>query len=130
MENERTGDNDFWAGNRTSVNSADATEQSYEFRVAQEGEKLKWLLGLYYYNNDVESYFDAGAATGFAEDNTSQAIFSQATWTVDETLSFTGGLRYSEDEIDSSNLLDITEPEQSVKFDDVSLEVFGRETRS
>jgi iron complex outermembrane recepter protein len=120
LENERTGDNDFWSGSRTSLNETDATEKSFELRLAQEGDRLKWLLGMYYYNNDADSFFDAGSAVGFNSESTSRAIFSQATWTVDDTLSFTGGIRYSEDENDSSNLLDETEPTETAEFDDVS----------
>jgi iron complex outermembrane receptor protein len=120
LDSKRSGDNDFWAGNRTNVSEVEATEESYELRIAQNGDTLQWLAGLYYYNNDSESLFDAGAPSGFGSDTTSSAVFGQATWSISDTLSVTGGLRYSEDEIDGSSLLDPSEPESSVKFDDVS----------
>lgn len=120
LDTTRSGDNDFWAGNGTNVSEVEAEEQSYELRVSQDGEMFQWLVGLYYFNAKNDTLLNAGAATGFASDVTSQAIFSQATWDIDDTLSVTGGLRYSEDESDNSNLLDLEEPETSSKFDDVS----------
>lgn len=120
FETERAGDNDFWAGNRTSITTIEAEEQSYELRLSKELERLQWLVGLYYYDREGESFFNAGAAAGFGENTDSTALFGQATWDLSETLSITGGLRYSEDEISSTNLLDPDEPESSADFDDVS----------
>jgi len=120
LDTERTGDNDFWSGNRTSINEVEAQEQSYELRLSQEAEQLQWLVGLYYYEVESESLFNAGAPSGFGSDSSSEAIFGQATWDFDETLSLTGGLRYSKDDIKSSNLLDDTAPEEEADFDNVS----------
>jgi iron complex outermembrane recepter protein len=120
LDSVRSGDNDFWAGSRTSSSNIDAKEQSYELRLSQDLETVQWLLGLYYYNNDNDSYFDAGSAVGFGSDSTSTAIFSQATWSLSDTLALTGGLRYSEDDSDSSDLLNPELPTESVGFDDVS----------
>lgn len=120
LDTDRTGDNDFWAGSRTSISMVEAEEESYELRISQETEQLKWLLGLYYYNNEGESFFNAGSASSFGSDSTSTGIFSQATWSIDDTLAVTAGLRYSEDELKSSNLLREEEPEQVADFDDVN----------
>lgn len=120
LDTERTGDNDFWSGSRTSVSEIEAEEQSYELRLSSELENLQWLVGVYYYEIESESFFNAGAASGFGTKSESKAIFGQATYDINDTLSITGGLRYSEDENESSNLLDETEAPGSIDFDDVS----------
>ena len=120
IDSKRTGDNDFWAGNRTSLNEVDAKEQSYELRVSRDGEQVQWLLGLYYYHLDNDTYIDAGSPTAYGSKNTSQAVFSQATWSITDTLALTGGLRYSTDDIESTDLLNTSSGTESVDFDNVS----------
>ncbi len=120
LEQERLGDNDYWAGNRISSSMVDAKETSYELRIAQTKDNFDWLLGLYYYTNDRKSYFDAGAAVGYGTESTSRGVFTHGSYSVSDTVRLTAGVRYSEDESDDSDLLNPGSPETHVDFDHTS----------
>jgi iron complex outermembrane receptor protein len=92
---------------------------SQEFRLSSEGDRLKWVLGLYYLDEDVdrtESFFTyweditplAGLSPGDVTFNqkagtTSTAVFGQLTWNLAETVDLTLGARYTRDEKDIFN---------------------------
>lgn len=73
--------------------------------LAHEGDPLRWIAGLYYYN-EHESGFDA-VDEGFvlintqfpANDTRSYAAFGEATYSVTHKLRLVGGLRYSNDSL-------------------------------
>lgn len=100
--------------------SQEADQVSQEFRLTSETDSLKWVVGLYYFDENVdraerfETYWDpitsvlAGGLlvasspgdvtfTQSAE-TTSKAAFGQATWNMTDTLALTFGARYTEDE--------------------------------
>lgn len=92
----------------------DADQFSQEFRLSAEGDRLKWVLGLYYIKENVErdetfwTYWApitplAGLSPGdvsFFQDatTTSYAAFGQTTWNATDALAFTLGARYTRDE--------------------------------
>ncbi len=105
---------------------------SQEFQLLSEkGQKLEYVLGLYYYNEDytLNEYFDlepqmctgliAGIAPPrvglcaanaqddaalafFKQDIESFAVFGQATFNVTDRIALTGGLRYTDDSKDAT----------------------------
>jgi len=97
----------------------DSDQFSQEFRLASEGDNLKWVVGLFYLDEDVdrtESFFTyweditpfAGLSPGDVTFNqsagtTSTAAFGQLTWNATDTLALTLGARYTEDDKDVSN---------------------------
>ena len=97
----------------------DSDQFSQEFRLASEGDNLKWVVGLYYLDEDVdrtESFFTyweditplAGLSPGDVTFNqtagtTSIAAFGQLTWNATDTLALTLGARYTEDDKDIFN---------------------------
>jgi len=97
----------------------DSDQFSQEFRLASEGDNLKWVVGLYYLDEDVdrtESFFTyweditplAGLSPGDVTFNqtagtTSFAAFGQFTWNATDTLALTLGARYTEDDKDIFN---------------------------
>ena len=78
---------------------------SHELRLAGNGERLKWVAGLYYFHehNNVFAglYPIAGIGSlAFVQPDTSEeskAAFAQATYSLTERLRLTGGLRYTDD---------------------------------
>lgn len=75
--------------------------QTLEVRLGHADEKLKWVLGGYYFNEDQDSY--NAVRLGFASDtafiaklNTkSYAAFGEMTYSITDTLRLTGGIRYT-----------------------------------
>ena len=107
----------------------DAEQWSQEFRLSGATDKVNWLLGAFYMEEDVEreeefytqySTLLQGlglAAVGdvlFTQDNTttSMAVYGQADWHITEQLTLTYGARWAEDEKEitqnSIDLLDTT----------------------
>lgn len=67
-------------------------------------ERLKWLVGLYHFDEDITEDVDVTSADFFAggtltqhnvPDNKSNAAFGQLTYSITETLRLTGGVRYT-----------------------------------
>jgi len=91
----------------------DGNQFSQEFRLYSEGERLKWLLGLFYLDEDVDrsetftTYWQAGTPLAGlspgdvtfnqSANNKSSAVFGQLTWDATDTLSLTLGMRYTKD---------------------------------
>lgn len=83
---------------------------SQELQMVGETERLNYVLGLYYFEDEGEYRRNAtfaaplnGIGSNAFYDNSTEAwaVFSQATWTpgwMDERLSLTAGLRYTEEE--------------------------------
>lgn len=75
--------------------------QSLEVRLANQSDKLKWVLGGYYFNEDQNS--NNSVRLGYVSDtdfiarlnNKGVAAFGQLTYSVTDALRVTGGLRYT-----------------------------------
>lgn len=89
----------------------DSNQFSQELRLSSLGDSaVQWVAGLYFFRENVDrnETFDlifapipaASGDTEFIQDarNTSYAAFAQATVPLTDSLSFTGGLRYTYDE--------------------------------
>jgi len=123
-------DTDSGPFNQTTYNSTmDVQQFSQEFRLSGETESVNWVAGFYYLNisGDYSARFDlptlagffdpglfpgdgtgSGVGTGAANqsvwslDTDSWAVFTQAEWTLTDTVSLTTGLRWTEDSKDYS----------------------------
>lgn len=90
----------------TSSFLIDATEisdqMSVEARLANQSDRLKWVLGSYYFVEDVEArqfYNQASNGTRINSrlDTKSVAVFGEATFSLTDRFRLTGGLRYTKD---------------------------------
>ncbi len=101
----------------------DQSQFSQEFTLGQSGEgALDWLIGAYYFTEDIS--LDTVFVFPFEIDSTtdSTALFGQATYKLNETLSLTGGLRYTDETKDFSgaNLVLPFSRTDSADFENVS----------
>lgn len=84
-------------------------ETTLEARLANNSDNLKWVAGLYFYNEDqyTENYVGNGLIQSLYVDanfNTrSYAGFGQATYSLSEDWRLIGGLRYTSDQRTASN---------------------------
>lgn len=98
----------------------DAEQFSQELQlVSNTDSPFQWIVGAYYFNEEAErrsqffrSRFDvfaanAGVLSGFdvggEVETTSWAVFGQGVYAITDTLNFTGGVRYSNDEKEGVN---------------------------
>jgi iron complex outermembrane receptor protein len=84
----------------------DVTEESeqasLEARLANESGRLNWVLGGYYFTEDVsaDQLFDQGSNGTLVQselETRSSAVFGQATYSLTDTFRVTGGARYTHD---------------------------------
>lgn len=84
-------------------------QKSVEVRLGNSSDRLTWLIGGFYLNEDqatiVNTYRQLGFATGAARISTyadlaSKALFGQATFSVTDRLRLIGGLRYTKENKD------------------------------
>ena len=83
----------------------DQFSQEFQFSGLALGGSLKWLLGLYYFEEDADVPnpvqlplpFVGSFISGGKTDNENFAVFSQATWDVTERLHLTLGIRYTDE---------------------------------
>ena len=88
----------------------DLDQFSQEVRLTSDaGAPLSWQVGAYYFHSELEVFTDPGfvAATTLIHENTSWAIFGQATYDLSDATRLTGGLRWTSDEKD---LTDVSAP--------------------
>lgn len=82
---------------------------SQEFVLSGSSDKVEWLVGAYYLDEDVTQDVDinfflpfspAGVSLQLNDDQelTSKAVFAQGTWSINDVTRLTAGVRYSEDE--------------------------------
>lgn len=77
-------------------------QMSLETRLANQSDKLKWVLGAYYFSEDTSArqFFDQGS-NGTRIDSELQtrsyAVFGEATYSLTERFRVTGGIRYTKD---------------------------------
>lgn len=88
----------------------DLDQYSEELRLASDtGGPLTWQVGAYYFQSTLVVFTDPGfvAPTTLKHENTSWALFGQATYQLTDALRLTGGLRWTSDDKD---LTDIVSP--------------------
>ena len=88
----------------------DLDQFSEELRLASDaGGPLTWQVGAYYFKSKLVVFTDPGfvAATTLRHENTSWAVFGQATYQLTDALRLTGGLRWTSDDKD---LTDVVSP--------------------
>lgn len=97
-------------GFRSNEDFEDQEQIAQEFQFVYEGERLKSVMGLYYFSEEAEILFKAdnffaGARIGFNSSNetTSLAIFNEATYSVTDRFDVTLGIRYTDEEKDFTN---------------------------
>jgi len=86
----------------------DHSQFSQEFRLAQQRDKLFFQLGAYYFDEDItvetsdfDSDTDMKSATTYADQKTtSKALFGHIAYDISEQMTFTAGIRYTDDEKD------------------------------
>lgn len=119
--------------------SEDTDSFSQEFRFSGGAGDFSWLLGAYYHKDEIDrvdhilfqsdalftAQFGVNVDWGFGVDveSTSKAAFGQADWTLNDNLTLTLGMRYSDDEKDAlynttSNVGAIVVPYTSAQGDD------------
>lgn len=90
----------------------DTDQISQELQLQYAGDRFNGLIGAFYFDENLtalseadligELAFEQGAVpliTDSARDNTSYAIFAQGSYDLTDRLTFTGGLRYTWDEV-------------------------------
>ncbi|PZN35274.1 MAG: hypothetical protein DIU71_00470 [Proteobacteria bacterium] len=108
-------------------------QQSYELRLGNDGATLKWVAGLYYFDEDQTQLYNLQARP--IQESTvdtpiftrSYAAFGEATYSLTDTLRVIGGLRWSRDEKRQAGFTQAVLPTQAVidnsgerDFDNVS----------
>lgn len=89
------------SGDRSDGESSKQT--SLEVRLANQSDKLKWVIGGYYFNEDQSAEYalqgglilNSLVSTEFK--TKAWAAFGQATYSLSDTFRFTGGIRYTND---------------------------------
>jgi iron complex outermembrane recepter protein len=95
-------------------------QQSYELRLANESDRLKWVTGFYYFNEDQTQHYllNANPIQQSQVDTTlgtkSKAVFGEATFSVTDAFRLIGGLRYSKDEKEQGGATITTLPRPGV----------------
>jgi iron complex outermembrane receptor protein len=78
-------------------------QQSYELRLGNDGDRLKWVAGVYYFDEDQTQLYELQALpiqrsiVDTTLDTRSWAAFGEATYSLTDRFRVIGGLRYSED---------------------------------
>lgn len=111
-------------------------QQSYELRVGNDGDRLKWVAGLYYFDEQQTQRYELQAIPiqrSIADTELSTkayAVFGEATYSVTPEVRLIGGLRWSRDEKTQSGDTTAILPSASVvdnagarNFEDVSWRV-------
>lgn len=103
----------------------DQTQLSQEFTLAGSTDNLNWLVGAFYFNEELtlDSVFIFPHSIDF--ETKSYAVFSQGTYTLTDALSITGGIRYTSESKDFSgrNLALNLARTDSADFDNVSVSI-------
>jgi iron complex outermembrane receptor protein len=84
------------------VMTQDQITQELQLLGPSDQTKLRWILGLYYFQEDGEDinpvdFLPVSLTSGGLYDNKSVAAFGQGTYQLTEKLQLTGGIRYTED---------------------------------
>lgn len=103
LRDVRISERNYPAGLRNTIPKATSRQGSVETRLSKTTERLKWVAGVYWFNEDQDA--DQRIYQGFLQDNIgayspsteSRAAFGQATLNVTDTLRLIGSARYTED---------------------------------
>jgi iron complex outermembrane receptor protein len=96
----------FNDGSAGTVTNGHSHQETAEMRLAHQGDKLKYVVGLYYFGEDVNYNFHLYQFQGFPLDtyqripafNTrSKAAFGETTYSFTDSLRLTGGIRYTDE---------------------------------
>lgn len=88
---------------------ADTDQFTQEFRLASESDgPFNWQVGAFFFRSDLVVTTDSFASFGFVDvqdtmiqqENKTWAIFGQGSYDITDRLTFTGGVRYTDDEKD------------------------------
>ena len=92
------------AGLRNTIPDASSKQKTLEARLSNTTDALKWVAGLYYYDEDQEAQqeiyqglFQDQSGSYFPKTR-SYAAFGQATFSVTDTLRLIGGARYTDED--------------------------------
>lgn len=93
----------FPSATRDTIDGLDQLTQELRLASSYDG-PFNFQLGGYVFDSDLTITTDPGfvAATTVNHQNTSWSIFGQGTYDITDALTFTGGLRYTDDEKDFS----------------------------
>ena len=89
-----------------SKDNSNYNKISQEVRLDNSGDRLNWLVGVYYDRDDNDTLVDLDTGTGFVPYNDSNtkgdayAIFGQARYALSEKLGLTAGLRYEKQDME------------------------------
>ncbi|WP_084399129.1 TonB-dependent receptor [Henriciella aquimarina] len=98
-------------GLRATTDPQTHEQTTFEARLSNQTDRLKWVLGAYYYKENTYFWWDVRALaepnfiTNFnvlneiKSKNESQAVFGEATYSLTDRFRVIGGLRYTQDEI-------------------------------
>jgi iron complex outermembrane receptor protein len=103
---------------------------SQELRLQGDRDKLQWDAGLYYFNlktdglqslaGPIAGFFIApgtnSTTTSFDTETTSWAAFGQVAYSVSDRVTLIGGLRYTDDKKDMTQIFLLTDPEDALGF--------------
>lgn len=138
-------DNDFGPADVAMVNNASEFDQySQEFQLSglSLDKNLVWVAGVYYYSENEDNVNSSDILSAFIPqivprtnldffERESWSVFGQATYNVTEKLSFTAGLRYTEDEINTKERSFVTPTGMTIPNTEITIasddeEVTGR----
>ena len=86
-------------------------------------DRLKWQAGGFYADEEGIDIDNVGAARTTAAENETRAVFAQGTYAITDQLSFTGGLRYTEEDRALALIISDADPlvsQQEVSFNGTS----------
>lgn len=85
---------------------SESEQLSGEARLSGENDRLKWVAGLYYFDEDQEIFFGGTVSSlraGYYEaSRESFAAFAQSTVTLTDRLRLIGGIRYTSETVDGA----------------------------
>jgi iron complex outermembrane receptor protein len=88
-----------------SVQKEEDTHYSQEFRISSSANSqhlYSWLVGTYFFKEDIGTFFNMGTAKTTDIDIEGAALFGQATYTLFGKLHLTGGARYDYQKMDGT----------------------------
>ncbi|MEH6581841.1 MAG: TonB-dependent receptor [Halioglobus sp.] len=108
---------------------ADADQFTQEFRLAGESERLHWVTGFFYYDHEVDGSFEIDASgidfiignANYTQETESWSLFGQAEYSLSDSWTLIGGLRYTDEEREldylSLELNGLLPPDQNTMYD-------------
>lgn len=87
---------------KAAINKDEATQSSIELRLTGETERVEWILGSLYFDENVHginsfNQFSTVSHNDWESDVESASIYGRLTYNVSETLRLVGGIRFTDD---------------------------------